>query len=94
MSFTQYYEWFKHFKGGRTSVSENPRIGRCSTSMDDRHVEGVREVIRGNRRLAVREIAEEVGISVVSCHAILTGKLQMHCIKLVPCLLTDGQKEN
>ena len=46
--------------------------------------------------MTVREVAEEVGISVGSCHEILTGKLQMHCIsaKFVPCLLTDWQKEN
>ena len=25
-------------------------------------------VIRGNRRLTVREVADEVGISIVSCH--------------------------
>jgi hypothetical protein len=37
-----------------------------------------------------------VGISVGCCHAILTGKLQMHHIsaKFVPHSLTDGQKEN
>ena len=36
-----------------------------------------------------------MGISVGSCHAILTGKLQMHraSAKFVPCLLTDRQKE-
>jgi hypothetical protein len=35
-------------------------------------------------------------ISVGSCHAILTRKLQMHRIiaKFVPRLLTDGQPEN
>ena len=52
-------------------------------------------MIRGNR-LTVREVAEEVGISVGSCHVILTRKLQMHHLgaKFVPHLLTDGQKEN
>ena len=37
-----------------------------------------------------------MGISVGSCHAILTGKFQMHCIraKFAPSLLTDVQKEN
>ena len=75
MSRTQCYEGFKHFKEGRKSVSEDPRPGQPSTSTDDRHVKRVREVIHGNRRLKVREVAEEVGISVGSCHAILTRKL-------------------
>jgi hypothetical protein len=37
-----------------------------------------------------------MGISVGSCRAILTGKLQMHCVSatFIPRLLTDRQKEN
>jgi hypothetical protein len=53
-------------------------------------------VICGNHCLTVRGVAEEIDISVGSCHAILTKKLQMHCVsaKFVPRLLTDGQNEN
>ena len=96
MSHAQCYEWFKSFNEGRTSISEDPRLRRPSTSTDDHHVERVRKVIRGNRRSTVRELAEEMGISVGCYHAILTGKLQEHRIgaKFVPCLLTDWQKEN
>jgi len=56
------------------SVGEDPRPGRPSTSTDDDHVEKVRAVIRGNRRLTIREVADEVGISIGSCHQILTEK--------------------
>ena len=38
MSCMQNYEWFKHFKEGRTSVSEDPRPGQPSTSTDNCHV--------------------------------------------------------
>ena len=53
-------------------------------------------MIHGNRHLTVREVADEVGISIESCHQIFTEKLQMHCVsaKFVPRLLTDDQKEN
>ena len=53
-------------------------------------------MIRGNRRLTVREVADEVGISIGSCHQICTEKLQMCRVraKFMPCLLTDDQKEN
>jgi len=37
----------------------------------------VHAVIRGNRRLTVREVADEVGISKGSFHQIFTEKLQM-----------------
>jgi len=61
MSRTQCYEWFKRFKEGRITVGEDPRPGRTSTSSNDDHAERVRVVIRGNRRLTVREGADEVG---------------------------------
>ena len=53
-------------------------------------------MILGNRRLTVQEVADEVGISIGSCHQICTEKLQMHRVsaKFVPRLLTDDQKEN
>ena len=56
----------------------------------------VREVIRSNHRLTVREVAEEVSISKTVCHEILTENLGMHRIaaKFVPRLLTDDQKRN
>ena len=44
-------------------VEHHPRRGQSSTSTDDFHVEKVREVIRGNHRLTVREVAKEVDIS-------------------------------
>jgi len=58
--------------------------------MDDDDVEKVLAVIRQNRRLTVRELAEEVGICKISCHPILTEKLKMRRVaaKFVPLLLT------
>jgi len=49
-----------------------------------------------NRRLTIREISEDVGISFGSSQAILTAKLNMHHIaaKFVPHVLTEGQKAN
>ncbi|EFN79367.1 hypothetical protein EAI_09856, partial [Harpegnathos saltator] len=44
----------------------DPRSGRPSTSADDAHIERVKESARQNRRLTVREIADEVGISLGS----------------------------
>ena len=96
MSRMQCCEWFKCFKEGRISVGEDPRPGRLSSSTNDDHVERFRAVIRGNRRLTVREVADEVGISIGSCHQIFTEKLQIRRVsaKFVPRLLTDDQKEN
>jgi hypothetical protein len=96
MSRTQCYKWFKRFKEGRMSGGEGPRSGRLCTSTNDNHVKTVRAVIRVNHRLTLREIADEVGVSIGSCHHIFTEKLQMCCVsaKFVPHLLTDDQNEN
>ena len=96
MRRTQCYEWFKRFEGGRISVGEDPRPGRPSTSTDDDYVERVRAVIRGKRRLTVRDVADEVRISIGSNHLMLAEKFQMlpSSAKFVPHLLTDDQKDS
>ena len=96
MCRTHTYERWKRFKEGRTSVDDDPRSGRPSTSKTDDNVAKVRDVIRSNRRLTVREVAEEVSISKIVCHEILTENLGMNRVaaKFVPRLLTDDQKQN
>ena len=53
-------------------------------------------MIHGNRRLSVRDVADEVGINIGSCHQIFTERLQMRRVsaKFMPRLLTDDLKEN
>jgi hypothetical protein len=46
MCRTQTYEWWKSFKECRTSVDDDPRSGRPSTSKTDDNVAKVHEVIR------------------------------------------------
>jgi len=91
MRRTQCCEWFEPYKEGRMSIGEDPRPGRPSTSTNDDHVDRVRAVISVNRRLTVREVADEVGISIGSCHQIFTEKLTMRHVsaKFVPRLLID-----
>ncbi|XP_070392572.1 histone-lysine N-methyltransferase SETMAR-like [Dermacentor albipictus] len=77
------------------SVGDDPKPGRASTSTDDGHVDRVQTVTCGNRRLTVREVADEVGISVGSFLEIWSDKFGMHRVsaKFVPRLLTDEQKQ-
>ena len=77
LSRTQCQEWYQRFKLGTTSIEDDPKSGRPSTSMDDDYVEKVFAVICQHRRLTVREVADEVGICKSSCHLILTDKLKM-----------------
>jgi len=96
LSRTQCYEWYQRFKSGRTSIENDPKSGRPSSSTGDDQIEKVRSVILENRRLTIREVSEEVGICKSSCHTILTEKLKMNRVaaKFVPRLLTEEQKQN
>jgi len=48
LSRTPCREWYQRFKSGRTSIEDDPKSGRPSTSMDDDRVEEVLAVIRQN----------------------------------------------
>jgi len=91
----QVFDWFCRFKEDRTSVESDPLSGRLSASRNEEMIAKVRRVIRNNRRLTVREIADDCGLSVGSCNAILTDDLHMKhvCAKFVSHLLRDDQCE-
>jgi len=95
MGRTQVFDWFRRFKEGRTSVESDPCSGRPSTSRTEEMIAKIRRIVRNKRRLTVREIADDCGISVGSCDAILTDDLHMKrmCAKIVPRLLTDDQRQ-
>ena len=80
----------RDLKVGRDSVDDNPRSGRPTTSKTDDCVARVRELIRANRRLTIRELSVEVGVSYGTCQAILTQDLNMRRVdaKFVPRILT------
>ena len=56
----------------------------------------VNELVRSDRRLTVRMMAEELNINRESVRTILMKELHMHkaCAKIVPKLLSDGQKQH
>jgi len=62
MGRTQVFDWFRRFKEGRTSVESNPLSGRPSTSRNGEMIAKVRTIVRNNKRLTVREIADDRGI--------------------------------
>ena len=60
------FRWHKRFKNGRLSVEDDERSGRPSTSTDDPHIDETNTLVQANRRLTVRELTKECGISVGS----------------------------
>jgi len=95
LSRARIFEWHKRFKEGRDSVDNNPRSGRLTSSNTDDCGARVRETIRANWHLTIRELSVEVGVSYGTCQAIMTQVLNMRRVaaKFVLRILTAEQKE-
>lgn len=73
----QVAEWFRGFKDGYIIVESDERTGRLSPNRSDKVITKVRDLVRADRRLTTREVAEELEISSGSCQAILAKYLSM-----------------
>ncbi|VEN52316.1 unnamed protein product [Callosobruchus maculatus] len=71
------YRWYKMFSEGREDVNDEERARRPSTSTTDENIDKVKKIVLANRRITVREVAEDLNISIGSCHSILTNDLGM-----------------
>ncbi|KAG5326444.1 MOS1T transposase, partial [Acromyrmex heyeri] len=69
------YRWYKMFSEGREDVNDEERAGRPSTSTTDENIDEVKKIVLANRRITVREVAEDLNISIGSCHSIFTNDL-------------------
>ncbi|UYV68865.1 hypothetical protein LAZ67_6001340 [Cordylochernes scorpioides] len=89
------YRWYKMFSEGREDVNNEERAGRPSTSTTDEKINEVEKMILANRRITVRELAEDLNISIGSCHSIFINDLGMRRVaaKFVPKLLNCDQKQ-
>lgn len=88
------YNWVNEFKRGRTSVIDEPRPGRPKTATTPEMINKVHDMVLADRKLKVREIAEQVGISVDRVFHILHDHCHMKklCERWVPLMLTPEQK--
>jgi hypothetical protein len=88
--------WHKRFKDGRTSVDDDERSGRSSTSTTQGNIPKVRKAILADRRRTIHDVCEIVGLSYGTVQCILADNLNMRRIsaKFVPRLLSDDQKTN
>ncbi|KAG5344387.1 SETMR methyltransferase, partial [Acromyrmex heyeri] len=90
------YRWYKMFSEGREDVNDEERAGRPSTSTTDENIDEVKKIVLANRRITVREVAEDLNISIGSCHSIFTNDLGMRRVaaKFVPKLREFLAKNN
>ena len=95
LSRAQVFQWHAQFKTGRISVDDDERTGRPSSCTTPEIVARIQELIRQDRRLIIRDIAEEVKVGYRTCQRVLTEEFGMHRVaaKFVSRILTAGQKQ-
>jgi transposase len=62
MKKTAVYKWVTRFSEGRANVTDNERSGRPATRRTEENIVKVRQILRENRWLTVRSIAEQVNL--------------------------------
>ena len=93
ISRTQVQFWYNRFKEGREDV--NDVLGARAHPQPMKTLKQWRKLFLDNRRIAIREVADGVGISFGSCQAIFTDVLGMKsaAAKIVTKFLNFKQKQ-
>lgn len=63
--------WFAEFKRGRTEVDDEARSGRPKEVVTPENIEKVHQIVMGNRKVKLQEIADTLKISKDRVHLIL-----------------------
>ena len=86
--------WKKKFESGVESIKNAPKSGRPKSASRIEIVSKIKEIIEGDARFTVHDIARKVGISLSMVHLILKKHLKVRKIsaRWVSHLLTDEQK--
>ena len=82
------------FESGVESIKNAPKSSRPKSASRKEIVSKIKEIIEGDARFTVHDIARKVGISLSTVHLILKKHLKVRKIsaRWVPHLLTDEQK--
>ena len=94
VSYDSVRRWKKKFESGLESIKNAPKSGRPKSASRKEIVSKIKEIIEGDARFTVCNIAQKVGISLSTVHLILKKHLKVRKIsaRWVPHLLTDEQK--
>jgi hypothetical protein len=77
MKKTAVYKWVTRFSKGREGVTDEERSGGLATSRSEQNIAKFRQIVRENRRLTVRSIAEQGNNDREAVRKILTEDLDM-----------------
>jgi len=89
------YQWVKRFSEGRDGVTDEERSRQPATSRTEENIAKIHQIVRENRRLTVRSIAEQMNINRETVRKTLTENLDMRkvCAKIVLKELTKEHKQ-
>ena len=95
MSRARCFDWHAHFKRGRTSLDDDVRSGRASTSSTPTNVETIWRLVHKNRRRTIKGIAKSLMCHTEQCRQ-FSRDLSIHRVaaKFVPRFLIPEQKEH
>ncbi|UYV61188.1 hypothetical protein LAZ67_1003762 [Cordylochernes scorpioides] len=95
LSRSRTFEWFSRFQKGREKVNDDQHTGRPRSLRFEENNLKIKELIKSNRRISIKDLSSETGLSVGLCHQIVTKDLDMirTSSKFVPRILTEEQKE-
>ena len=94
VSYIIVLRWKKKFESGVESIKNAPKSGRPKSASHKEIVSKIKEIIEGDARFTVHDIAQKVGMSLSMVHLILKKHLKVRKIsaRWMPHLLTDEQK--
>jgi [histone H3]-lysine36 N-dimethyltransferase SETMAR len=93
LSYVSVTRWVVHFKNGNEDICDKPRSGRPPSAATADNKAAVDGLIRSDRRVSCRIIAESLGISLGTVHTIISElEYSKVCARWVPRQLTDELK--
>ena len=95
LKYATVFKWVHLFNDGWESIENDPRVGRPVSILTEKNVATVKTLIEEDACYTMQEIEELSGIHLSSVLKILRERLGLCkiCVRWVPHLLTDEQKQ-
>ena len=77
MPYDTVRRWKNKFESGVKSIKHAPKSGRPKLASRKEIVSKIKEIIEGDARFTVRDIARKIGISLSTVHLILMKHLKV-----------------
>ena len=95
MNRASVFEWHKRFKEGRESVRDDERCGRSKEVRTPGLIGQIKNFMDKDCRVSIETISAQFNVSVGIVHTIIREELKIRetCVKFVPRVLREDQKE-